>query len=303
MGFADTNLVLGPLVISTVLNAFIYGICIMQLSSYWDNGFKDPYIIKMLVGWTVLLDTFHTCALLYMLWIYVVVNFNNPIYLTTILWPFSSTPIITTLTSFPIQIYLAWRIRQFSHSTKVFFYLVILSAAQASLGFTCSIAAFHVPDLAAYHTLIPFVDAWQVLAVAADGSITVLLWWYLSKSRTGQKRSDNVITRLIRSSIETAAFGAFFCIMDLVTFTSLLDTNFHVIFAFPMGRIYTNTLLMTLNSRTSLRAELERPIIPDIVLDQSHHFTPPNSIALSLNSYDPGNMQVSRTQSSHPSTP
>ncbi|PPQ96742.1 hypothetical protein CVT26_010226 [Gymnopilus dilepis] len=124
----------------------------------------------------------------------------------------------------------------------------LLLAAQASLGVACSISAFKVPDLARYHLLIPYVDAWQVLAVAADGCIT----------RTGQEREirnsisflfilmtlytggDGVIRRLIRSSVETAAIGALFCIMDLITFTGLLRTNFHVIFAFPMGRIYTS---------------------------------------------------------------
>ncbi|KAF8970888.1 hypothetical protein BDZ97DRAFT_1936903 [Flammula alnicola] len=248
----DPSLVLGPLLIGTVFNAFIYGICVLQFSSYWENKSNDPSIIKLLVGWTFLLDTFHTCALIYMLWVYVIVEYNNSPFLAMVLWPFSATPIVTTLTSCPIEIFLSWRIKQFSKSRRVFFGLILLALAQASLGFTCSIIAYQIPDIASYHRLIPFVDAWQVSAVVADGSIT-----------------DNVISRLIRSSIETAAFGAFFCIMDLITFTTLQRTNFHVIFAFPLGRIYTNTLLMNLNSRSSLRAELERPIIPEFMLDQS----------------------------------
>ncbi|KAF8901315.1 hypothetical protein CPB84DRAFT_1777556 [Gymnopilus junonius] len=264
----DINLVLGPIVIGTVLNGFIYGICFAQFLTYWNNCFKDTYIIRYLVGWTFLLDTFHSGALFYMLWAYVVTNFGNPIFLTAVLWPFSATPIVTTLTSFPIQIFLSWRIRQLSQSKKVFYCLVFMAAAQGSVGLACSISAFKVPDLALYHILVPYVDAWQVLAVATDASISILLWYHLSQSRTGQKRSDCVIQRVIRTSVETAAFGAFFCIMDLITFTVLLRTNFHVIFAFPMGRIYTNALLMNLNSRPSLRAEFEGPFIPDIALDQ-----------------------------------
>ncbi|PPQ94920.1 hypothetical protein CVT25_004406 [Psilocybe cyanescens] len=253
----DVTLVLGPMVFAIVFNAFIYGICVLQFCYYWETRTRDSAIIRLLVAWTLLLDTFHTCALLYMIWEYAVVHFNEPAFLATVLWPFSSTPIITTLTSFPIQIYLSWRIRQFSRSTRVFFGLLALAITQAALGLTCSIAAFRVPL-----SLIPFVDAWQVLAVATDVSITALLSWYLLKSRTGQKSSDSVICRVIRSSVETAAFGAFFCIMDLITFTLLQNTNFHVVFAF------------TLNSRKSLRAELERPIVPDIAFDQSTNAFP-----------------------------
>ncbi|KAF8970866.1 hypothetical protein BDZ97DRAFT_1651989 [Flammula alnicola] len=235
----DPSLALGPLLIGTVFNAFVYGICVLQFSSYWENKSNDRSIIKLLVGWTFLLDTFHTCALIYMLWVYVIVEYNNSAFLAMVLWPFAATTIVTTLTSCPIQIFLSWRIKQFSKSRRVLFGLILLALAQASLGFTCSIIVYQTPDMISFHQLIPFVAAWQISAVVADGSITVFLWWYLSRSRTGQKRSDNVISRLIRSSIETAAFGSFFCIMDLITFTILQRTNMHVIFAFPMGRIYT----------------------------------------------------------------
>ncbi|KAF9552857.1 hypothetical protein CPC08DRAFT_714242 [Agrocybe pediades] len=298
----NINLTLGPLVIGILLNAFIYGICVLQFSTYWESTSKDRPIIKLLVGWTFLLDTFHTSALLYMLWIYVVVHFNDPDFLNSTLWPFSLTPIVTTLTSLPIQIFLSWRIKEFASSMRVFVGLIVLSVTQATLGFLCSIQALEISSISLFPPLIPVVDAWQVLSIMADGSITVFLSWYLLQSRTGQKRSDNVIQRIIRSSIETAALGAFFCMMDLVTFTTLQNTNFHVIFAFPMGRIYTNTLLMTLNSRQVLRAELERPIIPDIVLDSVHnpaHFQPPasalvvtdrnNSISVAMNIYRDGN--------------
>ncbi|TFK35171.1 hypothetical protein BDQ12DRAFT_612199 [Crucibulum laeve] len=235
----DKDLTLGPLVIAVVLNSFLYGVCVLQFSTYWASDSKDNITIRSLVAWVFLLDTFHSCSLVYMLWVYVVDNFNNPNFLTRVLWPFSTTPIVTTLTSFPIQVYLSWRIKGFSGSIRVFIYLMVLAFAQTALGFACSISAIPLKDITTYRKLIPFVDAWQVLTVACDVSITVLLSWYLSKSRTGIKRSDNVIARVIQTSIETAAFGAFFCIMDLITFTSLLQTNLHVIFAFPMGRIYT----------------------------------------------------------------
>ncbi|KAF9035210.1 hypothetical protein BJ165DRAFT_1510820 [Panaeolus papilionaceus] len=266
---SKVDVIVGPLVVGVIFNSFLYGICLLQFTRYWMYQTDDKPLTKCLVAWTFLLDTFHTCALIYMLWVYVVDHFNDTAFLAHILWPFSATPIVTTLTSFPIQIYLSWRIRQFADSVRVFAGLFAISAAQASLGIACSLLAFQTPVVTSYHKLIPIVDSWQVVAVLADGSITVLLWWHLNKSRTGGRNSDNVITRVIRSSIETAAFGAFFCIMDLITFTTLQDTNFHVIFAFPMGRIYTNTLLMTLNSRKSLREELERPALPDLLLGQS----------------------------------
>ncbi|PPR06270.1 hypothetical protein CVT24_000889 [Panaeolus cyanescens] len=184
---ANIDYVVGPLVVGVIFNSFLYGTCLLQFMRYWMYQMNDKPLIKCLVAWTFLLDTFHTCALIYMLWVYVVDHFSDVAFLANILWPFSATPIVTTLTSFPIQIYLSWRIRQFSQSLRVFAALFTLSAAQASLGIACSLRAFQIPRVTSYHQLIPIVDSWQVLAVLADGSITILLWWYLNKSRTGAR--------------------------------------------------------------------------------------------------------------------
>ncbi|KAF9446421.1 hypothetical protein P691DRAFT_794469 [Macrolepiota fuliginosa MF-IS2] len=262
----SVNRVLGPILVGTVFNTMIYGICLVQLWTYYTSRMERQGKINLLVNWVFLLDTFHTISLCYLLWKYTVQNFDNLSYLTHADWPFAATPIITALTSLPIQVYLSWRIRLFSGSMRVFVFLAILALIQTALGFACSAMAFLTASISDFRRLIPFVDAWQVMAVSCDVSVTLLLWWFLNKSRTGSEKSDNVITRVIRSSIETAAFGAFFCIMDLVTFTAFPSNNFHVIFAFPMGRIYTWVSLLTLNTRQSLREDLEQQQIPEILV-------------------------------------
>lgn len=42
----DPNLVLGPLLIATVLNVFFYGMCVLQLCTYWTAGYRDNKFIK-----------------------------------------------------------------------------------------------------------------------------------------------------------------------------------------------------------------------------------------------------------------
>lgn len=252
----QVELILGPVVVSVTTNVFLYGICVIQWSAYYSTTFKDRKAIQVLVAWVMLLDTFHTAASVYMLWDYVVTNFNNPAFLSAAPWPFPSTPIVTAFASVPIQIFLAWRIKQFSGSWWLFGMIVTFSFAQGATGCASAIGALLNPNIDAFATLIPIVDSWLSLAVFTDFSITGLLLWYLNKSRTGFRRTDGVISRLIRNAVQTALFASFFCIMDLITFTTLQRTNFHLIFALPMGRIYTNTLMSTLNSRALLRDQL-----------------------------------------------
>ncbi|KDQ52344.1 hypothetical protein JAAARDRAFT_40237 [Jaapia argillacea MUCL 33604] len=252
----EINLILGPVVTSVIVNVFLFGICVLQFSNYYTAGFNDTWHIRYLVFWVCTLDTFHTAASCYMLWDYVVTNFNDLQVLSQAPWPFPSTPIVTVLASIPIQHFLAWRIKRFSGSWFIFGMISFLSITQGAFGIASATGALLTPNIHDFARLIPLVDTWLAVALACDLSITVLLFINLSQRRTGFRRTDSVITRLIRSAVETAAFGSFFCIMDLITFTTLQNTNFHLIFALPMGRIYTNTLLTTLNARQSLQNTL-----------------------------------------------
>jgi len=114
-----------------------------------------------------------------------------------------------------------------------------------------------ISDPADFRKLLGVADSWVAIAVFTDVLITALLLFYLSRSRTGFKKTDSIISHLIKTAIETAAVGAIFCIADLIVFTTHSDTNLHFLFALPQARLYTNTLMTTLNSRLHLRNELD----------------------------------------------
>lgn len=59
-------------------------------------------------------------------------------------------------------------------------------------------------------------------------------------SRTGTRKTDTVLNRLIRGAILTGLFPGIFSLADLVTFVVLPNTNLYGMFAIPLGRIYTN---------------------------------------------------------------
>ena len=62
----------------------------------------------------------------------------------------------------------------------------------------------------------------------------------LARSRTGFRKTDTVINRLIRGAIQTGLFAGIFSLGDLVTFIRWPNTNMYGMFAIPIGRIYTN---------------------------------------------------------------
>jgi len=108
--------------------------------------------------------------------------------------------------------------------------------------------------------------------VFTDVLITATLFFFLRRSKTGFSKTDTIIERLIRTAIETAAVGAIFCVLDVIVFTTKGDTNLHFFFALPQGRIYTNTLMLTLNSRSGLREHLHSNNPQSISLSETNRF-------------------------------
>jgi hypothetical protein len=240
----DLSLILGPIVLAVVFNGAVYGTCIIQWYNYYTAGYRDPWYTRLLVAWIFFLDTFHTCAATYMLWEFVVPNFGKPEIFVHLPWPFPTTPIFICLASVPVQIFLAYRIKGLSHSWLLFVVIASFALAQGACGFAGGVLATINPNPSHFSALLPLANCWISLAVFVDVSITVSLFYFLRRSKTGFKRTDNVIERLIRTAIETCSIGAIFCIIDVIVFTTRINTNLHFFFALPQGRIYTNTLMM-----------------------------------------------------------
>ncbi|KAJ6466971.1 hypothetical protein C8R45DRAFT_1020666 [Mycena sanguinolenta] len=183
---------------------------------------------------------------------------------------------LTGLSACPVQVFMAFRVLQLSKSRFLFGLLVLLTTAHGGISFATSVLAFGLPfDQGS--RLTPVADSWLALATVNDLALTFSVIYYLYQSRTGYSRTDSVITRLIRSAVESAAFASFFSIMVLIMFTRLPLTGFHLMFSQPMGRIYTSTLLSTLNGRESLRHDLQGTygFQDSLNLDRIERFRPP----------------------------
>jgi hypothetical protein len=252
------NLILGPVLLGIIINTFIFGIIVQQAVTYYTGPrYKgDSWTIKLLVPWALLLDLAHSASIIWVIWQYTIPHFGDVAFLATTPWPYPMTPIFSACASVPIQIFLAWRVKALSKSWPLFGFLTFLAVISGILAWVSAIKAFQASNIHDFAALIPVVDSWLAISVACDVFITLFLFVFLRKGRTGFKRTDNIIMRLISKSIETASLNTLISILDLVTFTVLQNTNFHFVFALVAGRLYTNTLLATLNSRERLRDEM-----------------------------------------------
>ncbi|OCB92152.1 hypothetical protein A7U60_g507 [Sanghuangporus baumii] len=262
---ASYQLVVGPLLIGVVVNALVFGVCIMQLVSYLMSGYRDGWRTISLLGWIYAIDTFQVCSSVSMLWHYVVDNFANPTALAYSPWEYATLPIFSSLASVPIQHFMAFRIMRFSGSKLLFAFISFLSWAQAALAVTSAIQGVIHTSIESHKKIIPYADAWLALSACCDASITAFLLYYLLRSRTGFERTDSIIsticTTTVKAAVPVTVLGfertdsiistictttvkaavpvTVLCILDLCFLTTTPNNNLHYMFALPVGRLLT----------------------------------------------------------------
>ncbi|KAG6371817.1 hypothetical protein JVT61DRAFT_9178 [Boletus reticuloceps] len=247
---------IGTLLVGIFFNTFLYGLVTYQFAAYCRIKFNDRPVTKYMVLFLFILDTVHSTSVIYMAWNYLVANYDNPAALAVAEWPHTFTPIATALAALVTQLYLGFRIWCLTSSWVLYGVVILLAIPSFVLGVACSIEAWIIKVLSELPRLTPLVIAWLSMQVIVDAFITITLIIVFSRSRTGFCKTDTIINRLIRGAIQTGLFTGIFSMGDLITFVVLPSTDLYGMFAIPIGRIYTNTLLDTLLTRESLKAEM-----------------------------------------------
>jgi len=93
----------------------------------------------------------------------------------------------------------------------------------------------------------------NLIGVVADVLIAAALFYFLRRSRTGFKKSDTMISRLIMFTVSTGFLTSICAFASLVSILVWGQTLIYVAFYFSLGRLYSNSVLATLNARQSIR--------------------------------------------------
>ncbi|KAJ8081461.1 hypothetical protein PM082_007306 [Marasmius tenuissimus] len=250
------DLSVGAFLLGTIVNTYLFGLVTYQFLVYKTTEFNDPLWIKSIVAVLFFLDTLHSVVEVYGAWELCVTNFTNPGILLKAGWVIPLTAGATAICALLAQGFLAHRVLILTKSRILVFAIGIFSVAGCVTGMIACVKSGIIADVTKFKPLTPYVIMWLGNQTAADLLITIALTAAYLRSRTGFRRTDHVLNRLIRGAIQTGLFASIFALGDLFSFLFLNSTYMYVFFAFPMGRIYTNTMLDTLNSRTSIQKQL-----------------------------------------------
>ncbi|KAJ7288216.1 hypothetical protein C8J57DRAFT_1279429 [Mycena rebaudengoi] len=239
----------GPMFLGFFANATLYGILILQTQTYFSTFKNDKLWMRLFVLGIFLLDTMNTVFDFVYLYQSLIIHYDDPAYLQNATWVFATDPVMTGLIAALVQFFFAWRVKILTNDNIWFCLAVSLFALMGLVGgLATAVEAILTPNFVQFQKAKHFVILWLVSECIGDFLITAILVWHLRARKTGFKRTDVVVDRIIRLTVHTGAFTSLCAILDLIFY--LADpSGLHLMFNFPLCKLYTNSLISSLNSR------------------------------------------------------
>ncbi|KAJ7679890.1 hypothetical protein B0H17DRAFT_1333922 [Mycena rosella] len=247
----------GALLIGVLVSTFFQGILSLQAYIYYDSFPEDPLSLKALVGFVWTLDFVHLVLISQAMYYYLVTNWGNvaALGLTTI--ELDLHLVFLSVATFTCQAYFLHRVWRFSNRNKLLtgvltagctstLVLDLLLAAQTIAGRNSTKIAPSSKrvSIAVFST-----------GAANDLAIALVLCWYLTRRKSEFDRTKFVLTRIIHFTVSTGLLA----LGTLAAYVGSPDTFIWLAMYVSLGRMYTNALLATLNSRRKLRTLLLAP--------------------------------------------
>ncbi|TFK47586.1 hypothetical protein OE88DRAFT_1738500 [Heliocybe sulcata] len=236
----------GPALIGLFFNVLLYGIMITQTFLYFNSFPNDRKWMKCYVAILFLADTvnsFFDCV-----WMYqsVIIHFGDAEFLSSANWIFAADPALTGIIAALVQMFFAWRIHILT-GNRWLVGLVVVAAFVGGVG--TAVAIKFVPKFVEFQKFEPIVIVWLVSNAVCDVIITGVLTWHLRRHRTGFPATDDIVNKIIRLTVQTGMLTCIVALFDIAFFAAD-SSGLHLGFNFPLSKLYTNSLMSTLNSRT-----------------------------------------------------
>ncbi|KAJ7812631.1 hypothetical protein B0H14DRAFT_2856382 [Mycena olivaceomarginata] len=280
----DADSTLGALLIGTLVSYALFGVTTTQVYVYYGR-FQDPWKMKAMVGAVWCGELAHTICIAISLYTMVITNYGHPERLLVLPNSLLASTFIGSLVSFAVQVFFAIRIYSLSKSWWIPCICWALSLFRFVPPNVILFAYGHRPAHEFLGKFGPLFDAIWAASAANDLLIAGTLVYLLYRRRSSVfEKTVAVIDKLIQWTIETGVVTSIASIIMLVSFISLPSTFVWLAFFVVIPRLFSNSLMASLNSRAALRAANE-PRLPSST-PAVHISTlprPMNSVSIEMN--------------------
>ncbi|EKM76861.1 hypothetical protein AGABI1DRAFT_130878 [Agaricus bisporus var. burnettii JB137-S8] len=241
----------GPMLLGVFANMILYGILVAQTFSYYQLYKNDARWIKALVVYLFIIETANTGIDMAMMYQPLILEYGQQLLSFPVM--FAAEPVTIVAISMPIQLFFAWRIFRLTKMTVIPVIVSLLSFVSFAGGIWTTVKIIMIKSFSRKPELHWSALVWFLSACVADVLITLTLVLNLSRRKTGFSATDDVISKIIRMTVQTGFLTALFAIGDVVFFMTLGKTALNFLWDLALTKIYANCLMSTLNARAALK--------------------------------------------------
>jgi len=252
----DIEEIAAPLLLATIWNWCLYGALIVQLYVYSYNFPGDRRLIKLLVYGVFLTETLQTALSGADVYYWFVSGFGNMNHLAS---PYASAfdvPILGSVVSLTVQVFFAYRIWVLGGKESWWLSLLIClcSAVDATAAFAGGTYT-HVRGKFVHGQILKILAlTWLIGNTVSDLLIASAMLYHLTRRRARETYfSSHALVRIVRLTIETNIVTTTVSIVATLMVAVFPEKNWYVCPTAILGKLYSNTLLVSLNNRISLR--------------------------------------------------
>ncbi|KAJ7252038.1 hypothetical protein C8J57DRAFT_1665666 [Mycena rebaudengoi] len=238
----------GPSFVGILVSCMLYGAMFVQVVTYYSRFPNDRTWTKLYVALLLLTDT--TSTVLSVAWLYNLCIVNFPY--ADANWMIAADPGMVGITAGVCQLFFAWRISVLTQNPYLTVLIVIVSmvgsigavGVSGTIGVIKSFERFHSQGMKIFGSI------WLVFALLCDVMISAVLTWNLKRKKSGfNKNTDNMLDRIIAITLANGALTSALALVELCFFLGQPDTGVHVGFSWILGKLYTNSVMSSLNLR------------------------------------------------------
>jgi len=269
MAGTGVELLFGPLLIGVILSTAVYGIMSVQMLLYYQTYKKDAPWIRYFMLYLFFAETANLLFEIGIIYEPLIVRYGTQQALITspLLLPGDAISIV--MVSTPVQLFTAWRISVITGSIVLPLIISVLSVASFGGGLLVTVFVSIRNEFREFQSFSGAVIVWLICSAVCDVLIAVVLTYSLTSRKTGFTAVDGQINRIIRLTVQTGAITAVAALADLILFLALPATTLNFIPDFPLSKLYTISLLSTLNARARGRSEDVEQRLPNALFNES----------------------------------
>ncbi|KAK0226572.1 hypothetical protein IW262DRAFT_1480634, partial [Armillaria fumosa] len=241
----------GPEIVGYLLHWGLFGTLSVQLYLYYLAFPNDKLFIKYLVYGTYIVEFVQTILLSHDAFAMFGYGFGDLGALTDIHFYWLFGPIMSAITACVGHTFYAYRIFILSKSRIVPIFVICICLTSSVAAIITAVYLFQAGNITKLNNRkmsIAF-GIWRAGSALCDIVIAICMTYYLMRSNTRFRRTQIMVTKLIRLTIESGAVTAIGAILNLILFFAFRDQIYYSTLALIMTKLYANSVYMVLNSR------------------------------------------------------